>query len=337
MTEGFEARITWPSAISNSDGSVINVTDRILQYKRASDSRTITIRLIKNGLKLAPLVSQNDSIREGQIIASVVPIITNFKCENSVSEEHYLKLLDSSSITERYAAAKALAYFKSNKSEKELIKNMNDSKDHIYIRLECASSLLKRGNNSPLKFFEKILGDEYLENRLECIIILGEIKQKDSRTLLIKALLDKAQHPEIRAGAAWSLGELRDKESLEALINVFSEMDLNIRAEAARALVKINKKFVKNTIEFFSKSGEDARAGIAWSLSKSGNFVITDLQKVIVDDEARKWAAWIIGTQKEEQYINQLEELKNKDKEVYFAATVLWKVLSSWIDGLDIY
>ena len=57
----------------------------------------------------------------------------------------------------------------------------------------------------------------------------------------------------------------------------------------------------------------------------------------MVDDEARKWVAWIIGTQNEAKYINQIEDLKNKDKEVYFAVTVLWKILSSWIEGLDIY
>ncbi len=54
-------------------------------------------------------------------------------------------------------------------------------------------------------------------------------------------------------------------------------------------------------------------------------------------DEARKWIAWIIGTQKEADYIDQIEQLKDKDKEVYFAVTVLWKILSSWISRLDVY
>jgi hypothetical protein len=55
------------------------------------------------------------------------------------------------------------------------------------------------------------------------------------------------------------------------------------------------------------------------------------------DEETRKWIAWIVGTQREQKFISEIEELKNKDKEVYFAVTVLWKVLSSWINGLEIY
>ena len=70
---------------------------------------------------------------------------------------------------------------------------------------------------------------------------------------------------------------------------------------------------------------------------KCTEFTIQNLIPTMVDDEARKWVAWIIGTQNEAKYINQIEDLKNKDKEVYFAVTVLWKILSSWIEGLYMY
>lgn len=57
----------------------------------------------------------------------------------------------------------------------------------------------------------------------------------------------------------------------------------------------------------------------------------------MTDNEARKWISWVIGTQNEAMYIDQIEQLKNKDKEMYFAVTVLWKIMSSWIAGLDVY
>lgn len=93
----------------------------------------------------------------------------------------------------------------------------------------------------------------------------------------------------------------------------------------------------KLVIEFIPKSNEEERAGVAWALSNGGNFRVEDLLPVLTDDEARKWIAWIIGTQKEADYIDQIEQLKDKDKEVYFAMTVLWKILSSWISRLDVY
>ena len=76
---------------------------------------------------------------------------------------------------------------------------------------------------------------------------------------------------------------------------------------------------------------------MAWALSKSGQFQVSDLIPVMVDDEARKWIAWIVGTQNEARYIKQIEQLKMRDKEVYFAVTVLWKILSNWVYGLEVY
>jgi hypothetical protein len=39
---------------------------------------------------------------------------------------------------------------------------------------------------------------------LEAVIILGELPTVESRRALTAVLLDQAQHPEIRAGAAWA-------------------------------------------------------------------------------------------------------------------------------------
>lgn len=337
-TEGFEARLTWLSAVASSEGVVSQIDKDRLKYKRTKDGRTIRVSLKRKGLTLFPLVKVGSSVRKNQIMASVVPVYDAPKCEKNLTEQHYLGLIKSMSLSDRYTAAKALSYFKSEESIKSLTERMNDEKEHIYVRLEAASSLLKRGKTESMSFFEKTLDDSYLQNRLECVIILGEIDGNVlSRDLLIKTLSNDEQHPEIRAGAAWAIGELRDREALEALVKVFDNSEMGIRIEAARALVKLNEKFAKNAIDLIPKSSEFQRAGISWSLSKSGNFSVADLLPVMVDDEDRKWIAWIIGTQKEEEYITQIEQLKKKDPEVYFAITVLWKVMSSWVYGLEIY
>jgi HEAT repeat protein len=169
------------------------------------------------------------------------------------------------------------------------------------------------------------------------VIVLGEIGQRESSDVLIKTLLDTKQHPEIRAGAAWSLGELKDNNALNALVTAFDAVEKDIRVEAARAMAKLNELFSQETVKLIPASNDSQRAGISWSLSKSGNFTTHDLLTVMNSDDARRWIAWIIGTQKEQRYISQIEELKQKDKEVYFAVTVLWKVMSSWVNGLETY
>lgn len=336
-TEGFESRLIWPSSVASSDGIVSNINDEKLQFRRTIDHRTITLSLTKKGIKLTPLVGAGEPIKKCQIIASVVPVFDGFRCENDHKDLDYIKQLHSSSLSDRYVASKALSFFKSEDSIRGLKERLNDEKEHIYVRLEAASSLLKLGQKESLSFLEKVLDDQYLENRLECVIVLGEIKSDYSCSLLVKTLIDQNQPPEIRAGAAWSLGELMNKESLETLISVFSDEKIEVRIEAARALAKLSKEFAKEVIGFIPKTGEEERAGISWALSKSGNFKISDLLPVMVDAEARKWIAWIIGTQNEKKFINQIELLKQKDDKVYFAATVLWKILSSWVSGLEMY
>jgi hypothetical protein len=337
VTEGFEARLTWPSAVAKADGHVTSIDLNCLKYRRKDDNRMIRLSLKKGELVLTPLVKVDDTIKRNRILASVVAASDKIRCGGNLIQSYYIELMKSASLSDRYGAAKALSFFKSNETISTLKDKMRDEKEHIYIRLESASSLLKMGNKESLTFFEKLLYDQYLENRLECVIVLGEIGQRESSDLLIKTLLDTKQHPEIRAGAAWSLGELKDKSALNALVTAFDAVDKDIRVEAARAMVKLNELFAQETVKLIPASNDSQRAGISWSLSKSGNFTIHDLLAVINNDDARKWIAWIIGTQKEQKYISQIEELIQKDKEVYFAVTVLWKVMSSWINGLEIY
>ena len=336
-TEGFEARVTWPSAIASQGGTIKCMENKKLQFKSQKTGRTITLKLERNGIVLNSLVSQGEIITKGQIVASVVPVSREFLCSESKSKEHYLELLTSPSLTDRYAAAKALPYFQNQDQKNHLHKILDNEKEHIYIRLEAASSLLKLGEITAFSFLKSLLNDPYLENRLECVITLGEINKKDSQTLLAETLLDETQHPEIRAGAAWSLGELRSREALSPLVRAFNSLDMSIRAESARSLAKISEDFAQDVLERLPESNEDERAGLAWSLSKSGSFAVKDLMKMMVDDDARRWVSWILGSQDEHMFIRQIEELKKKDPNVYFATTVFWKVLSSWTNGLEIY
>jgi len=336
VEEGFETRITWPSAVAGASGEISEINADRIKYKR-NDGRIISLSLKKKGNKLIPVVHEKDKVAESQIIASVVPVQTEFHCGKEQTASDYFKMLKSSSLSDRYASAKALANFNTKEVIPVLEEKMEDQKEHIYIRLEAAASILKLDSTESIDFLKRTLSDDYLENRLECVIILGEIRNKNSSKLLIEVLLDKTQHPEIRAGAAWALGELKGKEPLDALVSVFDDIDINIKAESARSLLKLAKFFRKDIIQYFASGSEDARAGISWALGKNGEFSIKDLLPLMVDENARKWIAWIIGTQKEEKFISEIEDLKKKDKEVYFATTVLWKILSSWINGLELY
>jgi hypothetical protein len=335
--EGFEIRIIWPTTIANASGTITSVSQDRIQYRRQADKRLITLRLSKKGQVMMPFVKNDDNIAVNQILASVVPVTFGLDCDKSASESHYIKLLSSTSLNKRYMAAKALAFFDSPEASDSLVNKLNDSSEHIYVRLETAASLAHRDDMRGYDFIEACLSDEYLQNRLEAVIVLGEIVKDASSQLLIDTVLDNEQHPEIRAGAAWALGELQDKGALNALIECFTVVEESIRIEAARALAKLAQRFTPEIIREFPIAPPAKRSGISWALSKAGKFTPQDMLSLLVDDDARQWVAYIIGTQDQQKYIYEIEELKTRDPEVYFAVTVLWKIMTSWIYKLGEY
>jgi hypothetical protein len=335
--EGFEARVTWPASIASAAGMVKQVTEERLQYRRQTDSRIITLKLSRRGVSLEPLVGEGDVIVANQILASVVPVVRLIPCSKSVSEKDYVAQLSSPSLSERYAASKALSYLDSNEAVEALVHKASDVKDHIYVRLEAAASLARRGDKRGIAFIDQCLSDQYLQNRLEAVIVLGEVGSRAASTMLVDTLRDDNQHPEIRAGAAWALGELRDKVALDALLASFVTVEEGIRIEAARALAKLATEFPREIVEELPRSEPLKRPGIAWALSKSARFTVEQLLRTLVDDDARRWVAYIIGTQNQQNYISQIEAIKLKDPEVYFAVTVLWQIMSSWVYDLEEY
>lgn len=335
--EGFELRVTWPSAVASSDGVIRALSSDRIQFKREPDQRTISLALSKKGLPLQPLVKIGDKIHAGQIIASVVPVTSGLPCSGTGASCSFLAMLSSPAVADRYTAAKALSHVGDSATSGALTQRMTDDREHIYVRLEAAAGLARAGDHAGMSFFQQTLHGQYLEHRLEAVIILGEIPTDDSREALTTVLLDQAQHAEIRAGAAWALGELQQTSSVEALIQVFLELAQPIRVEAARALRKITANTPVSVAAKLPAAQDDQRAGIAWAVSRSGRLKVDELLPLLVDDDARRWVAYILGTQNQQACIGQIEELRHRDPEVYFAVTVLWKILASWVHDLEEY
>jgi len=76
------------------------------------------------------------------------------------------------------------------------------------------------------------------------------------------------------------------------------------------------------------------RALCAAGIPVGGTFWILP---VLADEDARHWAAYIIGTQNRDAMLPEIEALAARDPQVYFAVTVLWKIIASWVYGLEEY
>ncbi|MBI3968645.1 MAG: HEAT repeat domain-containing protein [Chloroflexi bacterium] len=278
-----------------------------------------------------------EHIELGRIIAAVVPLLTSFPCPAGATIQTYIRLSSSASLSDRYTAVKAIGHFPGAEASDALLGRVHDPREHIYVRVEAAAGLMRQGDPAGGAFLAATLADAYLENRLEAAIVLGEIGTSEAAALLITALRDPEQHPEIRAGAAWSLGEIGTREALPVLIESFNALDLVIKVEAARAVAKLARQHLGDVLDALPWGCAAERPGLAWALSKAGGFSVDQLLPALVDDDARQWVAYIVGTQDPETLVPGIEALANRDPQVYFAATVLWKIIASWIYDLEEY
>jgi HEAT repeat protein len=259
-----------------------------------------------------------------------------------VTEEFFVKRLGSVNLSERYAAAKALRYRGySEPTRDRLIERMNDPQEDIYVQLEASAALAAHGFEEGWRFLEeKALANPLtvpLETQLETIIVASEITDPRSERLLISVLVDHSRDEELRAGAAWALGQFESRTSALALIGTFNANPLDIRVEAARALLRISTNQVPLLIEQLRNAAPSSRDGIAWVLARTSNVEPVALMNEASDANLRAWISYVIGLDKKKFSEEDLKAICSKDPEVYFAASVLWQIVQSWINQIMEY
>ncbi|MBN2053554.1 HEAT repeat domain-containing protein [bacterium] len=214
---------------------------------------------------------------------------------------------------------------------------INNEEEDIYVQLEAAAALAANDCPEGWAFIENKLSSEImnvpLETQLETVIVVSEISSPKSEKLLIKVLRDGGRNEELRAGAAWALGQFATSTSAGALVDTFNSTALEVKKEAARALLKITEPQVDHMVELLKTCTPDKRDGLSWVLARSGGF---DPWSVVenADDDLRRWISYIVGYGRSHFSKSDVDAICMTDPEVYFAASVLWQILESWIDGL---
>lgn len=337
VEEGSEIRIIWPCVTANEESVVAEVTDKSLKLISQVAGTSQRCTLPRKSFSLLPQCQVGDIIHKNQIVASTIPVSLNPVRRTEVDEEFFLARLQSASLSERYAAAKALRFRSYEKSAPALKVRMLDEEEDIYVRLEAAAALAAHNDSSGWILLEQSLNSDYLTVQLETVIVISEIVQPQSEQMLIGVLADHNRDSEVRAGAAWALGEFKTRNATSALVDTFNSTNLEIKIEAARALLKITPSQIATIVEAFKTIDPTKRDGIAWALARVGGFDITRLLSGQQDPNLRKWVSYIAGYGRSLFVEEQINELSKIDTEVHFAASVLWQLLMSWIYELEEY
>ncbi len=214
---------------------------------------------------------------------------------------------------------------------------MNDAGEDIYVQLEAAAALAAHGHPEGWTFMESKLRsaamDVPLETQLETVIVVSEIPNPRSENLLIEVLQDTVRDEELRAGAAWALGQFATCTAASALVSTFNSTALDVKTEAARALLKITGPQVDHVVELLRTCAPDQRDGVSWALARSGGFDPSILL-AHADDNIRRWISYIVGQGKNRFAESGVDAIRTSDPQVYFAASVLWQILESWVHEL---
>jgi hypothetical protein len=343
VEEGSEIRVMWKCATANRRSVVSTVEPDKIILSPVSVGKKQSVQLSRNKgtIRLLPKVIVGETVEANQIVAAVVPVKTALQCPASVSETYFIDKLASVNLSERYAAAKALRYRGYTTARPMLLSRMIDADEDIYVQLEAAAALAAYDDDTNgWEFMEsKLRGPAItvpLETQLETVIVASEIPKCRSEQLLIVVLQDSQRDDELRAGAAWALGQFSSTTSATALVNTFNSSSLEIKVEAARALLRIAEPQIPHLTNLL-KNGEPAnRDGLSWVLARTGKFKLSDMIAG-ADEDLRKWISYIVGYGKDKFVQGDVEAICKADPEIYFTASVLWQIISSWVNELKEY
>lgn len=339
VEEGSEIRVVWTSAIAERPSIVSEVTEKRIRLTAHPSGRIQTVQLVrsKGAITLVPQVHVGDEVAANRIVAASLPVTITVLCPPSVDEAHFVTKLTSINLSERYAAAKALRYRGYTTARSALEDRVNHAEEDIYVQLEAAAALAAYDHAEGWAFIENKLRssviDVPLETQLETVIVVSEIPNSRSENLLIQVLRDTGRDEELRAGAAWALGQFATRNAACALVDTFNSSALDVKTEAARALLKITGPQVDHVVDLLKTCTPDQRGGLSWVLARSGGF---DPGAVVAnaDDDLRRWISYIVGHGKNRFSRSDVDAICKTDPEVYFAISVLWQILESWVDGL---
>lgn len=337
VEEGSEIRVIWPSVGANAKSKVEAVTSKSILLRSIDDNIPQRCVIARKSGSLAPLCATGQIVEKNQIVAAITPLTLTLPPASDVGETFFRQKLSSRILSERYAAAKALRFRGYQEAYDELRSIMADDQEDIYVRLEAAAALAAYDDEQGWLFLQSSLGSEYDQVQLETVIVLSEIRKAASQAMLMAALADTQKHEEIRAGAAWALGEFQSDKVARTLVSVFDETSQEIKVEAARALLRIAPGQVPQLLDLIKGSNAVLRDGLAWVLARQGQFDPQELLEDKSDDNLRRWVGYILGYGKDRFLEGALESISNSDPEVYFSASVLWQLLASWIRDLKEY
>ena len=137
-----------------------------------------------------------------------------------------------------------------SKNPKELLDSI--SRAGKYDKTYLISNMDEKNKQALLNYIREKYVELYGKDKETAIWILGELKDRKSKDILIKASVHK--HVNVRRMAVSAMGKIKDSSFESALLRALEDMNPQVVSYAIKAFIKINSKIALNRIQEIEKS-----------------------------------------------------------------------------------
>lgn len=293
-SEGSEVMLTWPSWVPSKDGVFVEVdaegrvvckwddgtTLRYWQWRKWSGERYVYL-------------SPGEPIDAGEtVVAGVVAPATDLACAGDVWDIR--ADMTRGDPSDRYAAVKAAGATTRRELLPDLEAIAEDAREDWRIRLEAYASLARIEPDDWTEPIRRVVLDSEAdpEQQMEAVLILSEIPSDDAASALFEVATSSLATAEVRAAAAWGLGQGSDARP-DLVLPVTLDRDPFVALHAITAIEALPDELVPTLIDWMEE--DDHRAAIAAYLLQRHRKVTALLDAIETSDAARMPALRALG------------------------------------------
>jgi hypothetical protein len=208
-SEGSEVTLTWPCWVPSHSGRFMRIDEQDRIAYRDTDGRTRAYWHSRrwSGRRVIYVETGEDFEGRDSIVAGVVSAPESLDCPGDAW--NLSTAITAGDASDRYVAIKAIGASGRHDLQNQLSAVLGDDGLDWRIRLEAAVSLARLDGNRWIEAVNRFVSDQAAtsEQRMEAVLALSELPTSVAADTLHRAARDGLHPPELRAAAAWGLGQ----------------------------------------------------------------------------------------------------------------------------------
>ncbi len=208
-SEGSEVTLTWSCWVPSASGRLLGIDedDRIVYTDTGGRRRVYWQWRGWKGQRMVYTEADGPFTSRDTIVAGIVPAPESLDCPGNVWNPG--NAIESNTDVDRYAGIKASGAALRTDLQDELLAIAEDHSIDWRVRLEAAVSLARLDGDRWRHMIVDFIDDAAAtpEQRMEAVLAASELPVGAASDALFGVASDVSNHPELRAAAAWGLGQ----------------------------------------------------------------------------------------------------------------------------------